>query len=212
MHAALADDTADPAFAPEPYTPNYQRSVFQSMRNTLRNSVHLLSQKLPSLEGEVAEMAKWVVDNEAAAMDVLRKFSNLPVHLPRIRIHGDYHLGQVLWTGKDFVIVDFEGEPMRSIGERRLKRSPMRDIAGMIRSFDYVAWTALRKHWSLIAPDANRLSRDQFGANLWTAWLSREFVRAYIVRLRELRADLVWPNVQETETVLRCWVLDKARI
>ena len=209
MHAALADDSNDPPFTPEPYTPNYQRSVFQSMRNTLRNSLHLLAQKLPTLSPEDAEMAKWVIANEAAAMDVFRKFANLPVHLPRIRIHGDYHLGQVLWTGKDFVIVDFEGEPLRSLGERRLKRSPMRDIAGMVRSFDYAAWTALRKHWSLIAPDANRLTRDRHGASLWTAWLSHEFVRSYITNLQKLRPDLVWPNMSETELVLRTWVLEK---
>jgi maltose alpha-D-glucosyltransferase/alpha-amylase len=210
MHAALADDSIDPAFAPEPYTPNYQRSVFQSMRNTLRTTIQLLSQKVSTLAPEEAELARWVIGNEAAAMDVFRKFSNLPVHLPRIRIHGDYHLGQVLWTGKDFVIVDFEGEPLRSVGERRLKRSPMRDIAGMVRSFDYVAWTALRKHWTVIAPDTNRLVRDRHAASLWTAWLSREFVRSYIVELQQLRSELVWPNLEQTELVLRSWVFEKA--
>jgi maltose alpha-D-glucosyltransferase/alpha-amylase len=209
MHSALADDS-DPAFAPEPYTPNYQRSVFQSMRNTLRTTLQLLSQKLSMLGAEEAELARWVIANEAAAMDVFRKFSNLPVHLPRIRTHGDYHLGQILWTGKDFVIVDFEGEPLRSVGERRLKRSPMRDIAGMVRSFDYAAWTALRHHWAVIAPDSNRLVRDRHAATLWTAWLSREFVRSYIVQLRQIRPELVWPDLQQTELVLRSWVLEKA--
>jgi maltose alpha-D-glucosyltransferase/alpha-amylase len=210
MHAALADDSIDPAFAPEPYTPNYQRSVFQSMRNTLRSTIQLLSQKLSTVAPEDADLARWVLANEATAMDVFRSFSNLPVHLPRIRIHGDYHLGQVLWTGKDFVIVDFEGEPLRSVGERRLKRSPMRDIAGMVRSFDYVAWTALRKHWAVIAPDTNRLVRDRHAASLWTAWLSHEFVGSYIVELQRLRPELVWPNLEQTELVLRSWVLEKA--
>jgi len=210
MHAALADDRIDPPFSPEAYTSNYQRGLFQSMRNTLRNATHLISQKLAGLKGEAKEMAQWVLSNEAAATALFRQLRDLPVGLPRIRIHGDYHLGQVLWTGKDFVMIDFEGEPLRSIGERRLKRSPMRDVAGMVRSFDYVAWTALRRHWSLLAPDSTRNARDRRGANLWIAWLSREFVRAYIIRLRELRPDLVWPNKADAELVLRCWVLEKA--
>jgi len=210
MHAALADDRFDPAFAPEPYTANYQRSLFQSMRNTLRTTTHLLSQKLSALSGEAGEMSRWLLDHQETAIELFRRLSNLPVRLPRIRVHGDYHLGQVLWTGKDFIIVDFEGEPLRSVGERRLKRSPMRDVAGMVRSFDYGAWTALRRHWALMAPATNRNARDPFGANLWTAWLSREFVRAYIGRLGALRPDLVWKNMEETKLVLRCWVLDKA--
>jgi maltose alpha-D-glucosyltransferase/alpha-amylase len=210
MHGAMADDRLDPPFAPEPYNANYQRSLFQSMRNTLRTATHLLSQKINSLTGEAKETGEWFLANEAAATALFRELRDLPVRLPRIRIHGDYHLGQVLWTGKDFMIIDFEGEPLKSIGERRLKRSPMRDVAGMVRSFDYAAWTALRRHWSLLAPDSARNARDRQGANLWTAWLSREFVRAYIIRLRALRPDLVWHNMAEVELVLRCWVLEKA--
>jgi maltose alpha-D-glucosyltransferase/alpha-amylase len=210
MHAALADDRLDPAFAPESFNATYQRSLFQSMRNTLRAATNLLSQKKSTLTGDAAEMAQWLLANQALAIDVFRQLSNLPVHLPRIRIHGDYHLGQVLWTGKDFIIIDFEGEPARSVGERRLKRSPMRDIAGMVRSFDYAAWTTLHKNWALLAPDSNRLARGHLGVRLWTGWLSREFVGAYITRLSALRSDLVWPNKDETELVLRCWVLEKA--
>jgi maltose alpha-D-glucosyltransferase/alpha-amylase len=211
MHAAMADDRLDPAFAPEPYTANYQRSLFQSMRNTTRSAMHLLSQKVSALTGEAGEMAQWLLANEPAVLGVFRKLSNLPARLPRIRIHGDYHLGQVLWTGKDFVIIDFEGEPLRSVGERRLKRSPMRDVAGMVRSFDYAAWTALRRHQDVVTPDSSsKQGRDLFGANLWTAWLSREFVRAYIIRLRTVRPDLVWPSMSDTELVLRGWVLEKA--
>ncbi len=210
MHAALADDSVDPPFAPEPYSPSYQRSLLQSFRNTTRTAMHALTRSAGSLKGQPAEMAQWLMKNEASLLGIFRKLSTLPVRIPRIRVHGDYHLGQVLWTGKDFVIIDFEGEPMRSVGERRLKRSPMRDVAGMIRSFDYAAWTALRRHRELVSPDPAAEARDRHAAHLWAGWLSREFVREYILHLRTLRPDLVWPNLQETELVLRCWVLEKA--
>ena len=104
--------------------------------------MQILAQRIGSLAGEARTMGEVLLKREA---DVLRTFHQLTSRPIRagIRCHGDYHLGQVLWTGKDFVIIDFEGEPLKSVGERRLKRSPMRDVAGMIRSFDYAAWAAL---------------------------------------------------------------------
>ena len=212
MHAALADDRGNFNFAPEAYSVVYQRSLLQSMRNTTRVTMQILAQRVGSLTGEARLRGEALLAREA---DVLRAFHQLtsrPIRAPRIRCHGDYHLGQVLWTGKDFVIIDFEGEPLRSIGERRLKRSPMRDIAGMVRSFDYAAWTALRRHWELLPPDTNEQARDrdQRGAVIWAAWLSREFVRAYAARLREIRPDLLPPDTADAELLLRTWVMEKA--
>jgi maltose alpha-D-glucosyltransferase/alpha-amylase len=212
MHAALADDRGNPAFAVEPFSPTYQRSLLQSMRNTTRSAMQTLAARIDSLTGDTQAMAKEVRGREA---DILRKFHELssrPLNAARSRVHGDYHLGQVLWTGKDFVIVDFEGEPLRPIGERRLKRSPLRDVAGMVRSFDYASWTALRRHRELLPPDgANALREREVRAALsGSAWLGREFVRAYVIRLREMRADLIPQNQEEAQLVLRAWVLEKA--
>jgi maltose alpha-D-glucosyltransferase / alpha-amylase len=212
MHAALADDRGDPAFTPEPFSLTYQRSLLQSMRNTTRSAMNILASRLDTLSGDAHEMASQLLDREA---DVLRKFHELtsrPLLAARSRVHGDYHLGQVLWTGKDFVIVDFEGEPLRPIGERRLKRSPLRDVAGMVRSFDYAAWTALRRHWELLAPDGTtaKRERDIRAALSGGTWLGREFVRAYAIRLREMRPDLIPQDREDGELVLRSWVLEKA--
>ncbi|MGC4030388.1 MAG: phosphotransferase [Tepidisphaeraceae bacterium] len=212
MHAALADAQGDAAFAPEPYSAVYQRGLLQSMRNTTRATMQTIGQRLSTLNGEAKAFAETVKSRESDILAIFRDLTGRPVKVPRIRIHGDYHLGQVLWTGKDFVIIDFEGEPLRSIGERRLKRSSFRDVAGMVRSFDYAAWTALRKHQSLLPPDgpaANR-ERDTRGAELFGAWLGREFVRAYTARLREIRPELLPPSIADMELVLKSWVLEKA--
>jgi maltose alpha-D-glucosyltransferase/alpha-amylase len=90
-----------------------------------------------------------------------------------IRVHGDYHLGQVLWTGKDFVIIDFEGEPARPLAERRLKRWPLRDVAGMLRSFDYAAATALRKR-----PRGDPGLAGEWKKAVWSAYLSAYYSAA----------------------------------
>jgi maltose alpha-D-glucosyltransferase/alpha-amylase len=213
MHAALANaDDGNPSFAPEPYSQTYQRALLQSMRNTTRGAFHVLQARIGTLTGDAADMGRDLLGREA---DVLRSFRELtghPVRAPRIRCHGDYHLGQVLWTGKDFVIIDFEGEPLRSIGERRLKRSPYKDVAGMVRSFDYAAWSGLRRHWDVMPPDhrAATADRDKRGAELWGSWLGREFVRAYTLRLGEVAPHLLPANPRDTELLLRSWVLEKA--
>ena len=212
MHAALATDVGNPAFTPEPYSPVYQRGLLQSMRNTTRSAMSALNLQLSSLQGETADAARLFLANEGKVQAMFRKLASRPMIASRIRIHGDYHLGQVLWTGKDFVIIDFEGEPLRSIGERRLKRSPLRDVAGMVRSFDYAAWSALTRHWELLPPEGKAAirERDQRGAVLWGAWLSREFVRTYVETLRRLRPELIPANDVDLDLLLRSWVLEKA--
>jgi maltose alpha-D-glucosyltransferase/alpha-amylase len=98
----------------------------------------------------------------------------------RIRSHGDYHLGQVLHTGKDFVIIDFEGEPARPLGQRRIKRSPLRDVAGMIRSFHYAAFSALHAQVETGAITAEHRPRFEAWARAWHLWVSGVFLQAYL--------------------------------
>ena len=91
------------------------------------------------------EQAKRVLGQEPAILDRLGSLNRAPLTAMRIRCHGDYHFGQVLYTGKDFVIIDYEGEPARPLAERRAKHIPIVDLAGMIRSFHYAAHAALRQ-------------------------------------------------------------------
>ncbi|HEX6350368.1 MAG TPA: maltose alpha-D-glucosyltransferase [Candidatus Dormibacteraeota bacterium] len=137
MHLALASDPDDPAFAPEPTTMLDARSVYQSVR-TLNTQVMDLVRHALQGEPEAAQLLKL----EPVLMRRVRGIIERPLTAQRIRVHGDYHLGQVLWTGSDFVVIDFEGEPSRGLHERRLKRWALKDVAGMLRSFHYAAQAA----------------------------------------------------------------------
>jgi maltose alpha-D-glucosyltransferase/alpha-amylase len=145
LHRVLASDPDDPAFAPEPFGMLYQRSLIQSMRNLTRQSLQLLRRSLEDLPDDVRDDAQRVVGLEGEILRRARATFEQRLSATRTRVHGDLHLGQVLYTGRDFVIIDFEGEPARSLSERRLKRSPLRDVAGMVRSFQYAGHSALLK-------------------------------------------------------------------
>src|SRR6476619_3236189 len=112
--------------------------------------------------------------------EILERFKNIFRHKMdtlKIRTHGDYHLGQVLFTGKDFVILDFEGEPARSYSERRLKRSPLRDVAGMIRSFHYAAYGGLHLNERLQPEERAKLIPF---AEQWYHYMRGFFMQAYL--------------------------------
>jgi len=174
MHRALGAEEDDEAFTPELFSMLYQRSMYQSMRALAKRTFQLArahAKDIPALaevldyEGEVIERYKGLL---AGKMDARR-----------IRAHGDYHLGQVLWTGKDFMIIDFEGEPARSLGERRIKRSPLRDVAGMIRSFHYAAFSGLIGQTSgfSLRPEDRAAMEPWLG--VWYRWVSAAFLAEY---------------------------------
>jgi maltose alpha-D-glucosyltransferase / alpha-amylase len=145
-----------------------------------------------------------VVALEDMLLKQARAIMDRKIPMSRLRIHGDYHLGQVLFTGKDFVIVDLEGEPSRSLSERRYKRSPMRDLAGMIRSFEYAAAFSVR-HGPMRTEDVPALMP---WARLWTRWASASFLRGYF----DAAGDAAYlPRGQDAfAAMLDFYLLDKA--
>jgi maltose alpha-D-glucosyltransferase / alpha-amylase len=201
LHLALGSRPDDPVFAPEPITRMYQRSLYQSMRTQAGATLRRLSREQAG--PEVEELI-------ARQDELLSRFAVLTgerISGQRIRTHGDYHLGQVLWTGRDFVIIDFEGEPMRPLGERRIKRSPLRDVAGMLRSFDYATRTAMRWPWVQdLSPEA-RGSLAEW-ARSWTHWVSATFLGHYF----EVAGDspLLPETADETRRMLHALLLEKA--
>jgi maltose alpha-D-glucosyltransferase/alpha-amylase len=208
MHGALAASD-DPAFAPESVTPLYQRSVYQSMRNLAVRNLRLLRRTLDRLPERERAWAERTLEREDVVMEALREVMSRSPEAFRIRCHGDLHLGQVLFTGKDFVIIDFEGEPSRSIGDRRVKRSALRDVAGMLRSFDYAQAIAREEQVRRGAVEAGGEAHEALArwGRRWRGWVESAFLRGY---LAAAAPGIVPPDDQDLESLLRAFVMEKA--
>ena len=143
MHLAFSADAQTPQFAPERFTAADLRTWVESMAEGTRRMCELLGQGSGRLPESARAEAAAVLARKAEILQRPQRLLARPIEATRTRHHGDYHLGQVLVTVDDLVILDFEGEPARSLSERRMKRTPLRDVAGMLRSFHYAAHTAL---------------------------------------------------------------------
>jgi len=207
LHAALAAAKDDPAFAPEPFSALYQRSVFQTMRNQAPTTFGLLRQKRDELPPDTSAQAAAALDLASQVQARLAELTQTRFTCLRIRTHGDFHSGQVLWTGKEVVFIDFEGEPGRPLSERRHKRSAMTDVAGMLRSFHYAAFGTIlspRVGGTIRAEDVARLEP---WADFWYVCVATTFLRAY---LAEAAGQAFVPaQIEELERLLNLAMLEK---
>jgi trehalose synthase-fused probable maltokinase len=179
MHLALASDNTDPAFAPEPYTAAFQRQMEDSLCANAVQTFDLLRSQLPALSPDLREKAQTVLARSEEILAAIRKTLRSPLSGLRTRIHGDYHLGQVLCTADDFVIIDFEGEPGRPILDRVVKRSALQDVAGMLRSFQYAALGPLLGKIPGTEFPSGDNSKLFVLAEHWNRWVSQSFLKAY---------------------------------
>ena len=205
MHAALGSGPPNSAFGPEPYTPHYQRGLYQSLRNMTTNNFAMLARHVRSSEVSMPEAAE-AIRLEDSVLAHFRRITGKPIGSSRIRAHGDYHLGQVLYTGNDFVITDFEGEPARTITERRIRRSPLRDVAGMLRSFSYAVHSALQELRASGIEGALE-ERARLWGRFWESWVSSTFLRAYLEESR--RTKTITTEWAEIELLLDVFMLEK---
>lgn len=182
LHLALSSQS-DPASVPEMFVPFTQRSFYQSLRNLVLRGLQQLSARLASLPPELIHSAEKVIAAEPALISLLRELYARPLHSLRIRVHGNLHLGQVLHTGKDFLFIDFEGEPHRPFGERRLRRSALIDVAGVLRSFDHASHEALAKEQQKQASTPERRLELAAWSRYWRQWIAAVFFHAYRTRL-----------------------------
>jgi maltose alpha-D-glucosyltransferase/alpha-amylase len=204
MHLALASGR-DAAFAP--LVP--EGRDLEALRDTLAGhasqAFDLLKSNLSRLPDDTVEAAALALSRRGALLARFRALTNLRGGGEWTRIHGDYHLGQVLRSRGDFVILDFEGEPARSLEERRAKHSPLKDVAGMVRSFSYAAFAALTQYITRRPEDFAQL---ESWARLWETSVSREFLRAY--RETVDGYPIVPGTREEFDALLEIYVLDKA--
>jgi maltose alpha-D-glucosyltransferase / alpha-amylase len=177
LHQALASNVSEPAFAPEPYSTLDRRSKYQSMRNIVGKTLRQLRANLPRLPAPLLPLATALSDSQESVLDVFEPLLNQRLGSLRIRTHGDYHLEQVLYTGKDFVIIDFSGLSTETLAERRRKHSTMRDVAGMVRSFHFAAQISLLD--SSVIREEDRVLAAPWAA-AWQGWVSSAFLRAYL--------------------------------
>ncbi len=203
LHNAFAKNTGDPAFDPEPARPEDYAHWKQALHADAAATLDLLARRAPQLSGTVADEARALLarrEQVLAHLDAMPAPSGTTL---KTRHHGDYHLGQVLISKNDFVITDFEGEPARTLDERRRKHTPLRDVAGMVRSFSYAAAAALAK--SIEAPDDDvklaPLALD------WETQTRATFLTAYDEAARESRT---YANRKDMDALLAFFELEKA--
>jgi len=202
MHAALAAPVDDPRFRSEPMTTADLRGLAQSIESLLRNVETFLQSGKDDANRRSAHAfpgdAKDAILAFAARLAEMR-----PEGMLKTRTHGDYHLGQVLDTGDDFVIIDFEGEPLRPLSWRKEKRSPLRDVAGMLRSFEYAAYNGLEERSYKQRAELTQWTRR------WAESAANEFFLGWneAVRATPLIADTA---ADVTRTLLRAYLLEKA--
>jgi maltose alpha-D-glucosyltransferase/alpha-amylase len=205
LHKALASGSKEPAFSAESFTSADVQIMLSGIRREAVRVFDLLKDSVSELPDEVVDIAGMVLGKRRQTLDSFHSLAPDNTSFQRIRIHGDYHLGQVLQVKTDYVILHFEGEPARPLTERRAKQSPLKDVAGMLRSLSYAAYAALMKYTARRPEDLQTLEP---WAQLWERSTGAEFLRAY--REATEGSAFLPRDAQTFRRLLAIFLLDKA--
>jgi maltose alpha-D-glucosyltransferase / alpha-amylase len=205
MHLALASSDQIEDFRPELLEPNEVEQISEDLADHATRIMGLLKTNLSRLPDDAVETGGLVMSKRRDIIERFRKLTKVKEKLTRTRIHGDYHLGQVLRAKADFVILDFEGEPARMLAERRRKQVPLKDVAGMLRSFHYAAFSGLSRHTGRRPEDHRRMEP---WANLWLSAVAQVFLQSY--REATAASAIIPQDEIDFHLVLDAYVLDKA--
>ncbi|PWT98798.1 MAG: maltose alpha-D-glucosyltransferase [Terriglobia bacterium] len=208
LHAVLAGGVENAAFAPEPFTDFYRHGLYHGILTHVGRVMERLRTGISRLPESVRGDAQAVLDRQQAIRGRLQFLRDQRLNARRIRIHGDYHLGQALYTGKDFVIIDFEGDASRPLTERRIKRSPLEDVAGILDSFYHAAHSALFGKAPGVIPQPETLNALEAWAKFWYQRVSAAYLKSY--RATAGVAELLPADDAHLRTVLGIFLLDRA--
>jgi len=205
MHLALLKGKNDAAFKAENFNPEYAELLHRNLMALLKKRMNLLKDNYVRLDKNAKQLADDFINSEDAIGKFFAKVLQGNLGSSRIRIHGDYHLGQVLFTGADFLIIDFEGEPESSIADRKIKHSPLKDVAGMIRSFHYAVCAKL--YFSDETQNINP-ARLQKAADRWYKLITDAYLDAYIQAIGDIKG--IFNSRAELNFLLQLHLLEKA--
>jgi 1,4-alpha-glucan branching enzyme len=204
LHRALASDPEVPAFAPEPISRADLDDLRQQVEDEFDAALRTLRAHLATLPESCHGPGSRILRDADRLRHRLRPLPEMKARVVKTRVHGDYHLGQVLRAGDDFIILDFEGEPARSVEERREKQSPLKDVVGMLRSFDYAAYAGL---FEFTRSRPELFDRLEPWARLWQTWTSAAFWREY--RAVSGKAPYIPDDPGSLGLLLDAYTLDK---
>ncbi|HLI82738.1 MAG TPA: maltose alpha-D-glucosyltransferase [Bryobacteraceae bacterium] len=212
LHAALLADSANPEFAAEPFTDFYRSGLYHGILNRCYRMTDELRAALPHLPEPALVEARGLLDRQNEIRTSLRFIRDQRLNTMRIRVHGDYRLEQVLYTGRDFVIIDFEGDPRRPLSQRRIKRSPLEDVASMLDSLYHAAHGVLFGDAPGVIPQPENLDALETWAKFWFRWAARSFVRAYRDALQHApaAATLLPSDQNHFRKLLMMFLLDQS--
>ncbi len=209
LHTALASIQDDPDFLPEPFTLFYQKALYQSLKNQIAGGISSAQEYLQEQGGkispEIQPQLSSMIKQEEKIYEALQPLLTRKISGYRIRCHGDLHLKQFLYTGKEFVILDFEGEITRPFSERKMKRSPLLDVAGITASFHDVVYAALfRQSQQGVPPE--KLSLLEKWGKVWSKIISEKFLKSYQESLSSNPVLIPQPLKEVQELLLIYWI------
>jgi maltose alpha-D-glucosyltransferase/alpha-amylase len=208
LHAALSSHPEVQEFSPEPFTDFYQHGLYHGMVGLMGRSLDSLRVRLKTLPESARLAADELLAKESIIRAGLIPLRDQRISGARIRIHGDYQLVNLLFTGNDIVIRNFDGPAGRPLSERRIKRSALRDVASMIRSLHYVAHAVSFGLVPGVVKGREQVVRIDRWAEHWHEWVSAIFLQGYMEKSRG--ADFLPRTDSEMEILLRAHLIEKA--
>jgi len=210
LHNGLSSRPDVPDFAPEPFTTFYRQSVYHGMLGQLNRSFEMLRAQLRFLPANAQDDVNQVLEREGEIRGQLLTLRDKRMSGARIRTHGDYHLSNVLFAGSDWFVTNFEGDPTRPLSERRIKRSALRDVATMLRSFHYVSHAALFGDVPGIVPSREAHPQLERWAHVWYRWVSAQFLKEYLAASGA--AAYLPQQADEFKILLAAYMIERALI